>query len=264
MEIGLEVGYGYLVKVEDTCGKPSISLTKGEYITEMLHCPRATRGYDRYREVFAKFRKCLTCETRLTPIMVHRGKQDLPRSTLLRLMSPREQPLIRWYATTINRHDPLSIRLLPGINGYCHKLTPKVMGELRYKIRSTHGRRVHADFIRTSRKQSVSIRQLAYATTDSERYIDVPCYTLHKVGERLTLLMARGNIKEHKLISSLTGIFSTKLDRVTYVLDVDEVDSLNGLSVTNIETRDYAFGYHLRWYGLVYSAKICLLGGIGS
>ena len=89
-----------------------------------------------------------------------------------------------------------------------------------------------------------------FELSDGERYVDVPRDALDERGERLAAFMARRDVEEDELVGSLARIFRPELDRVTHILDVDEVDTFDGLPVSDVKAWYYTFGEH-SYFGFV-------------
>ena len=76
---------------------------------------------------------------------------------------------------------------------------------------------------------------------------------LNEAAERLAPLVARRDVQEDQLVSSLTSILSTELHGVANVPYVHEVDPLDCLPIAYVQAGDYSFCNH---NGISYSAKI--------
>ena len=75
-------------------------------------------------------------------------------------------------------------------------------------------------------------------------------YAFDEVGKGLAFLVACRNVEEYEFVSTLARIFGTEFDGVTDVLDIYEVDTLDSLSVSDVEAWYNAFGYHgMGWLG---------------
>ena len=213
----------------------------------MFHAPRPTRRYDRNGEALAELRQSLAGETVLGAIVIHGCEKDFTGTSFLSLMSPIKKPFLRVYPPTMDSDDPFSALVLPCVYGHRYELAAKVVGKVGDELRILDGGRVDGHLVSASRQKPVSIREFAYTAAHSEGDVNVTCDALNKLGESLTPLVSRGDVKKDKLVSPLTGILRTEFHGVTHILDIDEVDTFDSLAVTDVETWNDTFGEHWDW-----------------
>lgn len=246
-QIFLQIGDGYFVEMEDRGCQTCISLSASEHVTEMLHAPRPTRRYDRDGEALAELRQSLAGEAVLGAIVIHGCEENLAGTAFLSLMRPVEKPFLCVYSPTMYSDDPLAVLVLPSVYGHSDELAAEVVGEIGDELRVLDGGRVDGHLVSASGQKPVGVSEFAYSAAHGEGDIYVACYALNELGESLTPLVSRGDVKKDKLVSPLAGILRTEFHGVTHILDIDKVDTFDSLAVADVETWNDTFGEHWDW-----------------
>ena len=132
------------------------------------------------------------------------------------------------------RHAPGA----PGIDREDQNLVAEVPGDVSDHLRSADRSGVDGDLVGARPEQRVDVGHRRHAATDGERNEDGLGRSSDDVERRLAALRRGGDVEESQLVSTLSVVSSSKLDRVTSVAQADEVDPLDYSPVMDIQARD--------------------------
>lgn len=120
-----------------------------------------------------------------------------------------------------------------------------------YEFWMTYCRRIDGNFISSGIQQPFYIAQFMNSPSYRERDIDISSDAFYQVGKSLTPFETGGNIQKYQFICPLCTIRAGQFDGIACLTQIDEISTLYGLSILDVETRYDSFGQHITLYRFI-------------
>ena len=127
--------------MEDAGGQRRIGLAFSESVIEMLHRPGTSTGNDRNGHSLSYLGECLTGKALFHTVMVHTGKQYLPRTSVGHFACPVQESQLRALTPALNITVP-AISIIARVYGADADLGTKFGSDVIYELGIADGCRV--------------------------------------------------------------------------------------------------------------------------
>ena len=131
--------------------------------------------------------------------------------------------------------DVVPVALPLGVDRDHDALRAEHGGQLADQLRPLERRRVDRDLVGPGIEHRLRVFDRADAAADRERDEDVVGGAPGQLGDRVALLVRRGDVQEDQLVRALGVVALGQLDRVARVADVDEVRALDDPALIDVQ-----------------------------
>ena len=215
----------------------------------MFHAARAAGGNQRYVAHVAHFFQLLQIVAVAYTVLVHHVQDDFARAAFLHFLHPVQRFPLRDAGTAFIPGILVNMifagfGVIPGINAYHDTLHAEAVRQAGDKLRFGQRRGVDRDFIRPEGEDARRIVDGFNTTGNAERNIDHFRHARYPAFIHYAAIAGGGDIVEHQFICAFIGIAFCQRDNVANNLVIAKLDAFYHLSITNVQTRNYAFCQH--------------------
>ena len=130
----------------------------------------------------------------------------------------------------------------PRVNAENNALRTEALACLGDQRRVSDRGRIDADLVRPRPQQTIEVLDRSDTATDSERNKDALRGALNNVIGCLSTRRRRCDVQEDEFVGALVSVGSGKLDRISCIAQVNEVDSLHDPTGIDVEARNHPNG----------------------
>ena len=114
-------------------------------------------------------------------------------------------------------------------------LAAEFLRDVTHQFGPRHRCRVDRDLVGTGQQQRARILHRAYPATDGQRHETDFRGTPHHIEQRPAPFVAGRDVEEAQLVGTCAVISLRLLDRITRILEIDEIDPLHHATVAYVE-----------------------------
>jgi hypothetical protein len=248
-EVLLHLRDGELAIVEDAGGEDGVGFALVEDGGEVAEFPRAAAGDDRDGHQFADEVGDFEVVAGLHAVRVDAVEDDFAGAEGHGLFGPRARFPRSAIASAAREDGPFARRGFLGVDGDDHALIAEGVCSLGDDFRTSQGRGIEADFIRTRTEEDSHILNGTDAAANGEWHEAAVGRAFDHVDDRFAALGRGGDVEEDEFVGALLIIANGKLDRIADVAQAvvfrpSELLAAGDESVVDVETGNDTFGEH--------------------
>eukprot|EP01013_Petalomonas_cantuscygni_P006559 TRINITY_DN1766_c0_g1_i1.p1 TRINITY_DN1766_c0_g1~~TRINITY_DN1766_c0_g1_i1.p1 ORF type:complete len:530 (-),score=65.53 TRINITY_DN1766_c0_g1_i1:791-2380(-) len=234
------VGDCMFAKVKYRSRQHCIGMAFCHTLNQMVEIPDPAAGHNRNRDRISDRPNQLQIIAVARTVAVHRGDQQLPCPQIGHANGMFESINAGRGAAAMGEYFPTAICHPAGVDRGYHALAAETGRDIADHFGPRHSRAIDRDLVRSGHKQRPCIIGSAHAAADGHRHEADFRSAPDNIDDRIAIFVTGSDVEEAKLVGPGGIISLSLLDRITSVLQVDKIDTLDHTAIGDVKTGDDA------------------------